>query len=59
LTGGVSLGDAIPPCPAEWLAEKLWAEMNRLDKIPAFNGWCSHFTEHHEYYKGMYEHSTP
>jgi len=59
LTGGVSLGEALPDCPASWVAPKLWGEMNRLDKIGAFKGWIDHFNEHHEYYRGMYEHSTP
>lgn len=43
LTGGVSLGDALPECPAEWLAEKYWGEMNRLEKLPAFKGFLDYF----------------
>lgn len=33
LTGGVSLGDVLPDNPTDWLSEKLWGEMNRLDKL--------------------------
>jgi dynein heavy chain len=44
LTGGVALTVEMPKCPCDWLSEKLWGEMYRLDKIPAFNGWLNHFT---------------
>lgn len=37
LTGGISAGD-IPPNPLPWLADKLWAEMNRLSHFLAFSG---------------------
>lgn len=37
LTGGLSAGD-IPPNPLPWLADKLWAEMNRLSHFLAFSG---------------------
>lgn len=51
LTGGVSLGDVLPDCPCDWLSEKLWGEMNRLDKLPNFKGWVKHFMDEHEKYK--------
>jgi len=59
LTGGVSLGDALPDCPCDWLAVKLWAEMNRLEKLPNFKGWCEHFGKNLDYYKKMYEAQAP
>ena len=60
LTGGVSLGDILPECPCDWLSEKLWGEMNRLDKLPNFKGWISHFQEEHEKYKKyMYDAQYP
>lgn len=59
LTGGVALGEAVPECPCTWLSEKLWGEMNRLNKLPRFNSWIDHFTEKHAYYEDMYTHSTP
>lgn len=60
LTGGVSMGEELPTNPASsWISEKLWGEMNRLDKLPKFKGWISHFTEKHEFYKGMYDSATP
>jgi len=56
LTGGVSLGDILPDNPApEWLSEKLWGEMNRLDKLPNFKGWVDHFNKNHAHYKIMYD----
>ena len=58
LTGGVSLGDILPEKPCDWLSDKLWGEMNRLDKLPNFKGWVSHFQEEHEKYKKyMYDSS--
>lgn len=59
LTGGISLGESIPEIPCAWLSEKLWGEMYRLDKLPAFNGWLQHFTDNVEYYRGMYESPAP
>ena len=59
LTGGVSLGEALPDCPCNWLAEKSWGEMNRLAKLSTFNGWIEHFNEHHEFYRGLYDASAP
>lgn len=45
LTGGVSLGESLPECPADWLAEKLWGEMNRLEKLPSFKGFLDYFAK--------------
>jgi len=43
LTGGVSLGEELPKCPVDWINEKQWGEMNRLDKLPKFKGFLPHF----------------
>ena len=59
LTGGVALGDEVPPVPASWVSDKLWGEMNRLDKLPAFAGWVEHFTENHEHYRKMFDSTAP
>ena len=59
LTGGVSLGEALPDNPAPWISDKCWGEMNRLDKLPKFKGWIEHFTKDFELYKVMYDSSTP
>ena len=59
LTGGVSLGDVLPDNPAEWLSEKLWGEMNRLDKLDNFKGWVDHFNKNHIHYRGMYDAQYP
>jgi len=59
LTGGVSLGEELPENPAPWLAEKLWGELYRLDKLPSFKGFLKHFQKDHELYKVMYDSGTP
>jgi len=59
LTGGVSLGEALPDCPCTWLAEKSWGEMNRLAKLRTFNGWIEHFNKEHETYRKLYDSSAP
>jgi len=33
LTGGISMGGKLPPAPAEWLSEKSWGEILRLDDL--------------------------
>lgn len=43
LTGGVSLGEELPENPTDWLSEKLWGELFRLDKLPTFKGFLKHF----------------
>jgi len=59
LTGGVSLGDALPDCPVEWLSEKQWGEMNRLDKLDHFKGFVNYFEKEHSIFKKMYDSSSP
>jgi len=59
LTGGVALGEEMPPNPCEWVSEKLWGEMNRLDKLAAFAGWTEHFSQNHEHYRKMFDSPTP
>ena len=39
LTGGVSLGEALPEIPCSWVSEKMWGELFRLDKLPSFKGF--------------------
>jgi dynein heavy chain len=45
LTGGVSLGEELPENPTDWISDKCWGEMNRLNKLPNFKGWIDHFTK--------------
>ena len=45
LTGGISTGET-PPNPSDWLADKLWTEMNRLsDGFEPFHGLAESFKE--------------
>jgi len=59
LTGGVAIKEDYGDPPADWVSEKMWGEMNRLDKLRAFKGWAEHVRENHEHYKKMYESSAP
>jgi dynein heavy chain len=59
LTGGVSLGDAMPANPTDWIPENKWGEMNRLSKIPKFTGFIEHFLKEFALYKEMYDSSAP
>jgi hypothetical protein len=46
------------PCK-DWMLEKLWGELNRLDKCKNFKGFLDHFIKNHEVYKKMYDSSNP
>ena len=60
LTGGVPMGEKQPDCPcSDWMLEKLWGELNRLDKLPNFKGFLDHFMKEHATYKKMYDSSAP
>lgn len=59
LTGGVSLGEELPENPTDWISEKCWGEMNRLNKLPNFKGWIEHFTKEFQLYKKMYDSPAP
>lgn len=60
LTGGVALGDKLPDCPcSDWMQEKQWGEISRLNKLPNFEGFMDHFIAEHETYKEMYDSSAP
>jgi hypothetical protein len=36
ITGGVSLGEELPECPAFWMSNQAWGEMIRACKLPSF-----------------------
>lgn len=60
LTGGVALGEKLPDCPcSDWMQEKQWGEIFRLNKLSAFEGFLDHFTAEHAKYKEMYDSSEP
>lgn len=60
LTGGVSLGEALPENPTNWLLTKQWGELNRLDKLEGFEGYLDHFMQNHStFYKEWYDSSNP
>lgn len=59
LTGGVSIGEILPQNPTDWLSEKQWGELNRLGKFKEFKGIVEEFIENHQYYRGMYDSTSP
>lgn len=60
LTGGVSLGDAMPDNPTDWVLEKQWGELNRLAKLKSFDGLVEHFLENHAgFFRNWYDSSSP
>lgn len=59
LTGGISLGDKLPPCPAPWLEEKSWGEMVRMTKLPAFKGFLDDFEKYVDEFAKLYESPNP
>lgn len=59
LTGGISLGEKLPDCPAPWLEEKSWGEMTRMDKLPAFKGFLNDFSSHVDEFYKLYESPNP
>lgn len=59
LTGGISLGEKLPPCPAPWLEEKSWGELCRMAKLPAFKGFIESFERHVDDFYKLYESQNP
>lgn len=59
LTGGISLGEVLPPCPAKWLDAELWGELYRCSKLSGFEGLLESFTKHVKDYEAIYESQTP
>lgn len=59
LTGGVSLGEEIPPKPVTWIEEKGWGELCRACKLPGFDGFLAHFMDYLHKYKEMADHPNP
>jgi len=59
LTGGVSLGEEMPPMPAPWLTEKSFAEVFRACKMPNFKGFMEHFTQDIAKYKELNDMEDP
>jgi dynein heavy chain len=63
ITGGVSLGEELPECPAFWMSNQAWGEMCRACKLPSFSklhGFMKHFTERcNDEYRELYEMPDP
>lgn len=39
MTGGISLGGELPSIPADWISEKTWGELYRLNELKNFKGF--------------------
>jgi len=59
LTGGVSLGEKLPPIPASWITATMWAEICRACNLPGFKGFMEHFCASLDQYKELNDHPTP
>ncbi len=59
LTGGISMGGELPPCPVDWLSEKSWGELLRLNELPAFKGVVDNIIAHQSDYKNLYDSTAP
>lgn len=59
LTGGVNVGDEMPPMPATWLTEKAWSEIFRACKMAGFKGFMEHFTQDISSYKELNDMEDP
>jgi len=59
LTGGVALGDQLPDKPGDWVSDKMWGEISRLNRLKGVTGFMDHFTKEVDFYREMYESSTP
>jgi len=56
LTGGVDIGEELPPNPASsWITDSMWGELNRACKMPGFNGFMTHFIKNVDTYKTLLE----
>jgi len=59
LTGGVSIGEEIPPKPADWISDNGWAELNRACKLDGFKGYLDQFTANVDVYKELSDMPNP
>lgn len=60
LTGGVSLGEQIPECPASWMSAQKWGEMCRACNLDSMRGFLTHFkSEANKTYKDLYDMNDP
>ena len=41
LTGGLGSATDSPNPASDWLVERAWKELTRLDKLPAFSALCT------------------
>jgi dynein heavy chain, axonemal len=61
LTGGVAFGDAVPNPAADWLSERSWSELLRLNNVStgAFKNLRTHFEANMPAWKKFYDSARP
>ncbi|CEM36965.1 unnamed protein product, partial [Vitrella brassicaformis CCMP3155] len=58
LTGGVGLED-VPTKPADWLPDRAWTELNRLEAMSGFSGVASNFSLEEGNWRRLYDSHAP
>lgn len=59
LTGGVSLGEYVPPKNIDWLSKKAWEEAVRLSKFENFENFYQHLEDNQDSWAKIYNSPTP
>lgn len=60
MTGGVGLDEKLPDKPeAHWVLDKMWAEICRLSKLPAFENFFDSFKSDIDDWKALFDSSSP
>lgn len=59
LTGGVALDNPYPNPASQWMSEKSWSEVVRASRLPGFDGFMNHVSEHVAEWKEVYDSSEP
>ncbi|KAK4876149.1 hypothetical protein RN001_012571 [Aquatica leii] len=55
LTGGIDVDNPIPNPASQWLSNKSWNEICRVEKIPGFDGFRKSFVQNISNFKQMYD----
>ena len=59
LTGGVGLENKLKNPAIEWLIDKSWDEICRLNELTSFKGFREHFSANHEKWRPLFDSKDP
>ena len=59
LTGGIALEEKYGTPPAPWVSEKSWGEINRLAKLPVYDGFAKDFAQNIKEFQKVYDSPAP